>query len=506
MTAQIIKHPKAWHDSCLATSAGLALCCAFSPISFSILAVIALYLLQVTLRHGPLNRQAFQGWLFGIGYFGMGISWVFVSIHRFGNTNVYLAAVITLLFVMALALFPMLLCFFYGLCTRTIKRNNPFHCLIMPVLWVAMEWLRSHLLTGFPWLLVGYSQSNALLGSFAPLVGVYGTSMVVALVSSCLYQLSYRGKIGSTKYLSLIILTFLFMTALGVRHLHWTHARRWSIATLIQGNVSEKEKWNPSKLSKILQTYQSRTLTHMNSSLIIWPEDAIPVPAQDISGYLRKLDHFSKVHHTALLLGIPLATGQNLSNSAIALGMGSGHYSKQHLVPLGEYTPNIPGLLPLLQTFQIPMSDLKPGRRHQKPMIIQGHTTGIAICYEIAFPELMLQKLRRNDLTISLSDDSWFGDSFAPMQQLQMAQFHARSAQQYLLYSSNTGMTAVIDPSGALIATAPLYKTLAISHRFAHMVGHTPLTHWGYTPFWILWLFAAGLVLLTLWFQRGRCA
>lgn len=470
----------------LALLAGGLLPLAFAPFWIYPLAMVSPAILLALWLQKSAKQAFWTGFLFGLGFFGVGASWVFVSIHEFGNTNGLLAFIITLLFVSFLALYPAC----QGLLlTRFFPQNNfSKMCLAFPSSWVLLEWLRGWFLTGFPWLFLGASQITSPLRGFIPVVGEYGVSFLVVLSASLIVLLISNSFHSRKVFYPVITLLCIWLVGGLLSFLNWSHQEGNAIkVSLIQGNIPQQMKWDHQYLQMTIDRYYALTQENWNSNIIVWPEAAIPMLKNQLNEYLHALDIQARDHHAALIMGIPLKEGFDYYNGIIALGTGQGVYYKRHLVPFGEYVPFDSLLRGLIGLFDIPMSNFSAGPKLQADLRV-ANNLNIApfICYEIAYPHLVLNALPQADLLLTVSNDAWFGDSFAPAQHLQIAQVRALESGRYLLFSNNTGKSAIIDAQGKIQAESKMFATTVLTHHAVKMVGITPFVRIGIYP--VLWL------------------
>jgi len=468
---------------------------AFAPIGIYSIAILSLAGLLFCWHQSNPTQAFLTGLLFGIGMFGVGVSWVFVSIHVFGGTNALLAAVFTALFVIVLALFMAT----NGYLLRKIFPGDhlAIWLLAFPASWALFEWLRSWLFTGFPWLLVGYSQTSSPLKGFAPIVGIYGVTFLVAFCSSLLFV--GLKSIKNRLVLCLLIIGMIWGVGTEASKILWTKPFGNIIhASLIQGDIPQSTKWDPEQIKPTLKTYfDLSNNNYMNSDLIIWPEAAIPLPKRYAESYLEALQVRAAKHHDALLTGIPIeADKDHYYNAMIALGNGVGTYYKRHLVPFGEYVPFESLLRGVINFFNLPMSSFIPGPANQLTVQADHITIAPFICYEIAYSNLILDSARKAQLLVLISNDSWFGHSFAPAQHLQIAQFAALETGRFMAVATNSGITATIGPRGKIRARLQQFKTDVLHARLQAMNGNTPWMVIGNLPI-LLILF--GLLLGCYW-------
>jgi len=453
--------------------AGALLPLAFDPFGQFYLAYICPTLLLLMWFDCPEKKAAFRGFLFGLGFFGVGVSWVYISIHEFGNTNAPLAAFITLLLIIILSIFPAMQGF---LLSRYLKKTTWKKCLLaFPASWVLFESLRGWLFTGFPWLFLSHSQTHSPLKSLIPLLGDVGTSFIIVLTAGTLALF-----IHSRKIKILLPCLLIWAGAVALTQVSWTSEGREHRVSMIQGNIPQDLKWSPEKLQLSFDTYFNFTKQHWNNDLIIWPETAVPILKEYAEDFLQRVDLEAKKNKTAIITGLPTrASKDQYYNSIIALGTGTGQYNKQHLVPFGEYVPFGFLLRGLIGFFDIPISDFKSGATYQENLKVNDIRIAPFICYEIAYASETKQRIKNSEVIITLSNDSWFGDSFAPAQHLQIAKFRALQTGRYILFSTNNGITAIINDKGQITQQIPQFTSAVLEGTFKSMYGHTPWTMTG---------------------------
>lgn len=493
-----------WRGDVLALISGAILPFAFAPFDAFPVAVIAPALLFL-LWLGLTPRRAFRrGYGFGLGMFGAGVNWVFVSMYEFGGVSMPLSLFLTSVFVLFLALFPALL----GYCLMRLTnrvRSTPGLTLILlfPAGWVLCEWIRGWFLTGFPWLNLGYSQVDSPLAGLAPLIGVYGVSLAVTVTAGCLATTAVVRRRRQRAALAAMLLA-LWGTAALLNTVNWTRPVGTPLrVTLLQGDIPQDMKWLQELRQPTLELYTKLTEEHWDSQLIVWPESALPDMYHETKEFIDNLAKKARAHNTDLLIGLlydDLATGRYY-NSVIGLGRSRQFYHKHHLVPFTEYLPMQSVLGGIVDFMQVPMSDFSKGPARQPPLAVAGQKAGISICYEDAFGEEVIRALPAATLLVNVSNDAWFGHSIAPQQHLQIAQMRALETGRPLLRATNTGMTAIIDARGRLQATAPQFTVAALTGEIQPMQGMTPYARFGNYPAVIL---ASGLLVLAGGWQMRR--
>jgi len=494
-------------DSSVAILLGISLTFAFAPYKIFPLAVLApAGLLALWLRVSPSPKKAFAlGYLFGLGLFGSGVYWVFISIHVFGGVPIPLAILITMGFIAILAMFPAIVGYltnrFFPLLT-TEKLVYAF-----PAIWVFFEWMRGLLFTGFPWLFLGYSQTHSPLKGYAPLLSVYGVSLALTISSALLVNtfIRYQQKNFKSLYQNLLALAIIWMLGGVLSFIPWTIPEGKPLSvSLVQGNIPQTIKWSPEHLQFSLERYLSLTEPLWGkSNIIIWPEAAVPIPLQNAESFINRLDEKARASDTALILGIPIRTADEKGyyNAIITLGADKGVYTKRHLVPFGEYTPLSNLLASTLKFMDIPMSELVAGRVNQAPLMIGKTKILPSICYEIAFPDLTRSTDKSIGMLLVVTNDAWFGDSSAEPQHLQMAAMRALEFGKPVLFVSNDGITAIINPQAQIEKSLPRQESAVLNGTIQPMYGITPWLKNGMDP--MIFLFVFFLAIATLSNKRA---
>lgn len=483
----------------LSLIAGLLLSLAFAPLNWTPLAFISPLLLLFALSDCSAKRAIWRGWLFGFGIFIVGASWIYISIHTFGGTSFWLAAIITLGFAAVLGLFYAFMSWLYVLCF-TPKRWLSV-VLAFPALWVLVEAFRSWFLSGFPWLLLGNSQLQTPLAGFAPLISVYGVSFIVLVCVGLIYKILDDNPRWVRNF---ILLLAILLLGFGLRYVNWSQPTGKPLnVSLIQGNISQTVKWNPMYLHYSLQRYKKLTLENKNSQLIVWPEGAVPDLLSNQRSYLSSIDDALKPTASALITGIALSDKQQRKfyNGAITLGDAYGIYMKRHLVPFGEYVPFENMLRGLINFFNLPMSNFSAGPSEQTLLHTDNINIATYLCYEIAYLPLVLHDAAQAQILLNISDDSWFGESWAAAQQLQIAQMRSLESARQQMVVANSGYTALINTHGQITAIAPRDKIFVLHGMVQGFVGQTPLVAIG----WLLELGILCLLLIACYIWQRRC-
>ncbi|MFZ5558273.1 MAG: apolipoprotein N-acyltransferase [Pseudomonadota bacterium] len=430
------------------------------------------------------RQAAAVGFAFGLGLFGAGVSWVYISLHAFGGMPVALAVIATAGFCALLGLFPALL----GFLQAAVPVGPALRfTLLVPGLWVVLEWVRSWLFTGFPWLALGYSQvPDSPLAALLPVLGVYGASLAAATLSGCAatVMLALAGplRIGLPGTAGAVIVAAAVLGgALWSAQLSFTTPSGPPVAvSLLQGNVPQEMKWRPERARETLERYLGLA-RRARGKLVILPETALPVYLGSIPDeYWDALTEGVRARGGDVLVGVP-ERGPGASeyfNSAVSRGASPPQiYRKVHLVPFGEFIP--PGFGWVNSILKIPLSDFSRGAAFQQPLAIAGERVAVNICYEDAFGEEIIRQLPDATLLANVTNVAWFGDSLALSQHLQISQARALETGRTMLRTTNTGVTALIGPDGRVRASLPKHTTGVLEARAQGYQGETPYVRWG---------------------------
>jgi apolipoprotein N-acyltransferase len=480
----------------LALGAGALAPLAYSPVELWQCGLLSVILCYCLLHDRAPRVAAWLGWYYGLGWFGVGTSWIYVSISVYGNAAPPLAFVITLLFVALMALYFALFAWVWRrLACRRLKLAGFAAC------WVMAEALRGWLFTGFPWLQLGSAHVTTALSGLAPLVGVLGISFVLALLGAMAGELLLRLYRERTMGHAALPATcmLLFFGAWYSDRLIWVVPGSEEPVTvgIVQGNIPQGQKFDAAYLQDIIDTYDILSAPLWQHDFVLWPETALPVVQQD-AGHI--LDYFAAQavdYDGTLVTGLFArdASG-SLHNSVTVLGQGSGTWHKQKLVPFGEYVPLRSVLSNLLQLFALPMSSLSPGPTEQSLLDVAGHRAAAFICYEVVYPDFVRRHGAAADFLLTISNDTWFGSSWGPPQHLQIAALRARELGRYMVRATNDGISAIIDERGRVLQRSSQFTKDLVQGEIRLFEGTTPFARWGSLPILLL---AAALLLQNLW-------
>ncbi len=500
--------------------AGFVQAASFAPVEAWWLQLASLAALVAMLLRVPARATAI-GFAFGLGCFGAGVSWLYVSMHRYGGMPAPLAALALLLFAAYLAAFVALVAALFARVDCALRARETRLALraaalglLFPGAWALAEIARGWLFTGFPWLAIGYAHVDGPLASFAPLLGVYGVCALAALaafgVALALAGLrTHEARAAAStpagvRALGVLAALAPLLGGLALAPLDWStvHAAPLRVR-LLQGNVPQELKFDPQRSRAALQAY-TLDILRGDAPLTVLPEtawtipwSATPAPLRDaIAAHLERIDG-------VVAIGMPLFAGIDdedpaatqpasasparypmLTNS-VAVIDASGHlvsrYDKRHLVPFGEFVPF--GFGWFVDLMHIPLGDFARGADTQAPLAIAGQRVAFDICYEDLFGEEIGAQVRGGaTILVNVSNIAWFGDSHALPQHLQIARMRAIEFARPMLRATNTGVTAAIDGRGRVLERLPTHAAGALEIDVQGLDGLTPYARFGNAP------------------------
>ncbi len=508
-----------WLSLGICALAGVAHALAFAPFSQPWLALLALAVVLGHALRAPTPRRAFQlGWAFGCGWLGLGLSWIYISLHHYGDLSGPFAALATGTLAAGLALLPALALAVAARCGRPATARR---ALALAAAWTLAEWLRGVVFTGMPWLSTGYAHTDGPLAGYAPVLGVYGVGAVACLV--VLFPLwewqaihgHRRGGRLAAGVAAVIVPLGLLGLGQGLRAVPWSQDAGPPIRVrLVQGNIPQDTKFGEGGLDEAAGRYLPALhadamrsaedhATHTGTTppdLIVLPESAFPLPANELPDEIvGVLSDPAQREGAALVFGAFIVEdGHRYFNSAIGLGAQGSEaqrYSKRHLVPFGEFIPF--GFRWFVDLLHMPIGDQERGEQYQPPMDLAGQRIAVNICFEDLFGGEIIDAWhdpqRPPTLLLNLSNLGWFDDSIALPQHLQISRMRALETARPLVRATNTGITAIIDAHGRVTAQLPALTQALLDGTVQGTSGNTPFIRAGNRP--ILLLSAAALLL-----------
>lgn len=487
-------------DSWPAVLYGLLSVLAFAPFKlFPLLYFTVAAMFVRWSRARSSGEAAGQGFAFGLGFYGGGVGWLYFTVHTQAQAPEAVALLCAVALVCYLALFPTVV----GWVQHRLARRPVVRLLLLiPAVWTLAELLSGWLFSGFPWMSMGVSQApwSPLVG-FAPLLGGHGLTWLVLVVAGLLALARLKGNMGYG-----LLATLLLMAGWGLQKLDWTEPVGAPVSVaLVQGNIDQVSKWDVDKLIYTLDIH-TELAERSRARLIILPETAFPIFLDDVPpSYLDRLRQRALTNGGDLLLGVPLYTRdrQQYLNSVMSLGTAPTQiYSKNHLVPFGEYIPLKWAFGWLYNYMNIPLVDFRRGGYDQKPLAVAGQTVALTICYEDVFGHELRQPVPAATLMANISNDAWFGATHAPWQHLQMVQMRALESGRWWLRATNTGVTALVNERGFVVKTMPQFVPGVLEGEAQGRRGVTPYVRYGDYPLWL----GSGLILLLAVWRARRTA
>jgi len=494
---------------------GLALVLCYAPFSYYWSVVIILPTWLYSLQGKSSKDATKQGFIFAFGWFSAGISWVHVSIDQFGGLPLAVSLLLMVLLCLYLASFLALACY---LAARFSYQKQLNLWLLLPF-WLLSEFLRGVLLTGFPWLTLGYSQIDGPLATFAPIIGEKGLSALILIVSIAVVYIIKRRRV----MVNIALLIAISSTYLALHNATWVSLTGKSVKVMmVQGNIKQEMKWAPELTWSSMLSYLDLTRQHYPADLIIWPESAITAvePSKQAQDFLQIAQSSAVLNNSAIITGIIdyNINSKNYYNNLIVLGKGSAddqqgnyqynnlnRYSKHHLLPIGEFVPFADWLRPLAPFFNLPMSSFSRGAYVQKNLIANGYHLLPLICFEVAFSEQLGANFsNQTDLLLTVSNDAWFGDSHGPHQHLDIVRMRALEFGRPFLRATNNGITAAIDHQGKIIKRIPQFEEAVLNVQIPLTTGLTPYASYNRIIDFTIPLLLLVLALMRQWFYKSR--
>ena len=495
--------------------AGLSLVFSYAPFSLWWVSFLVLPIWLVHLQNNIVNQEgkitrllSKHFFIFALGWFSSGISWVHVSIAEFGGMPLVASLFIMLLLCLYLALFPAfagyLIAIFSPLPLQQKLKSSvttQLNLWFLPSIWLFTEYLRGVFLTGFPWLSLGYGQIDGPLSALAPVIGQIGITFCLLMCCVSIAQLCLKTHIKR----AICILFIICFSSYFASQKEWVQSTGKTINTaLVQGNIAQSIKWEPEQQWPTMLKYLDLSRKHYDAKLIIWPESAIPAieTMTTTQEFLDIANKSAALNNAAIITGIINYNFESKSyyNSLVVLGKKNvddttgnyyynnpNRYYKNHLLPIGEFVPFQELLRPIAPLFNLPMSSFTRGAYVQKNLVANDLQILPLICFEIAFPEQLAANFsEQSDILLTVSNDAWFGNSHGPHQHMEIARMRALEFGRPLLRTTNNGVTAVTDHKGNIINQAPQFEQYVIKTTIELVKGTTPYSRYGHFSIWLL--------------------
>jgi len=464
-----------WGWRALALACGLLLTTAFAPRDYWWFALLCPAVLMWLWSRAPTPREgAWLGFAFGFGAYAAGTWWLYIAIRVFGQAPVWIALTVMAGLVLIMAGYQAGLG--YVVVRWLPARRAQGWLLLVPAAWVLLEWWRGWFLSGFPWLSLGYSQTDTWLVGLAPIGGVHLLSAALLVGAGALVTLFHAR--GPLRAVALVALVLPWTLGLSLRNVEWTRpdGPTKSVA-ILQGAVPQDMKWLLSNQQTILDEYAGLHAQALGADLIVWPESALPDLANVYAKYIGGVWSDAERAGSDVLMGVMRLDDDKVSyyNSVLALGDSEPKfYDKTHLVPFGEYFPVPQQVRNWLRLMSLPNSDFEAGAADQPPLEVAGMKVAMSICYEDSYPTILHAAARESGVLANVTNDAWFGRSGARYQHLQIARFRAIEGRRFLVRAANDGVSAIIGPSGAMVAQAAEFSPAVLRGHVQPRSGTTP--------------------------------
>ncbi len=438
--------------------------------------------------------------------FGVGVNWIYHSLHLFGQAIAPLALLGAAAFVAVMALYPS---FFAWMQARLLfKWTGPSRELFaLPLLWFSLEWFREWFFVGFPWLQAGYAGLDTPLQHLAPWGGVLLMTFAASLLAGVLAAM-FLHRSASTIFAGVAIGGSIFGLSILASFQEWGENVGPALRTrMVQGNVEQGIKFESQHLVPSLQKYVDLSLQGDETfDLIIWPETAVPIYFDQAQGFLQPFREKLIAQETTWLMGgfsWRDLTQETFNTVRVATLDEPVDYHKRNLVPFGEYMP-FRWLLNFLRRWvAIPMSDISAGQGVPQPLPVGATFAAVSICYDDAFGTEVIKQLPKAHYLVNVSNDAWFGNSWAPLQHQEIARLRAVETDRHLLRATNTGITSSIDRHGKVQASAPQFEAAVLDSMVQPRQGQTVFVRLANRPMFAI-LVLCWMVLLLLQKQKAK--
>ena len=483
----------------IALLCGLVFSFGFAPFDLWLLSILSLVLLLTLLNDS--NRDVFLiGYFFGFGMWITGISWLYVSIHYHGNVNIYGSILIILLFIAILALYSGLLFLLNNYFRKHSPKNLFF--LTLPASWVIIELLRSYLFTGFPWLISGTMLANTVIDGFTPIIGAQGNTFFLILIATLVFQTFYKAKEKSSALFPLIVLLLIIPSSFFFKSIEWTSEENEIQVSVYQPNLTLEDKWSQFGVIKSEGMIERAIDNANHGELIVFPETALILAEKDNQSFLDRIRYKSFNKDITLISGIiEREDNSTIRNRLQAFGSINTFYDKVKLVPFGEFIPFEGYLGDFLDIIGLNLTNTIPGEAI-KPINTGKLRISPSICYEIAFDELIRKTAKDSNVLLTISNDTWFGESIGPIQHLEIAQNRALEHKKPLIRSTNSGISAIISKDGEIIEKQDYFEEKLLKIKLMLYSGNTFYSNYGNLPLYVFLAFYISFLLLRRTFKK----
>jgi apolipoprotein N-acyltransferase len=484
--------------SAIALVAGMALALTFAPLDIWPLAFVAPAVLMWLWQDSTPRRAAVHGFWFNAGTFAAGTYWLYIAIAEIGHAPLALTFFLMIGLISIMGAYHALLGWFVA---KYLPSRGAIRWIVaIPGAWLFTEWCRSWFLTGFGWLALGYSQTDTWLAGLSPVIGQFGIGLVVLLLAGALLTLWLGTRVERVAAGVLIVAASGASFAL--------HGRSWTTPSgapisvaIVQGAIPQDEKWIEANLDRTLDVYRDLSRQAHGAAIIVWPESAIPDLANNHIDFYKQVYQEASAKGSSLVMGTmrmednPETGASEAFNSVLAMDRASpgvGWYDKHHLVPFTEFVPVPDFVREWLRLRNLPSADFTRGAAVQEPFEAAGQKIAASVCYEDAYGSTQLPALRTATMLVNVTNDAWFGKSTARYQHLQISRMRALEAGRPMARAANTGVSALIESDGRIVATAAEYAPAVVIADIQPRIGLTPYAWTGNSLIVVLALVFAG--------------
>ena len=467
----------------IAVFLGLLFSLGFAPNDLWFVSLLSLTCLHFLIQEASKKELFYIGYFYGFGLWSLGISWVYVSIYFYGNIGFITSIILTIIFITILSLYLGVTLLLY----HYLRFNSKFSIIFsLPLAWIVVEYLRSILFTGFPWLISGTMLADTSIDGWTPIIGAQGNTFLLLLLSSLLFLSIKDLKKLQTALLPLIFFVLLFISSFSLKQIEWTTLNSWIKASIIQPNLELEKKWSAEGIIETKNMMEKAIENAEEGEIIVFPETALILSQNEIKDWIAYIDYKAEQKKITLITGIiEREEGSKVRNRILGLGAENWHYDKVKLVPFGEFIPfeNIAGKF--FDILGLKLTNTVPGKLINS--ISSGNISiSPSICYEIAFPELIRKTASQSNLLVTVSNDTWFGSSYGPIQHLEIAQNRALEHKKAILRSTNTGISAFISNNGKILEKQGYFEDKILKREVNLYEGETFYAKYGNLPLYFI--------------------
>jgi len=467
----------------IAVLLGLLFSLGFAPNDLWFISIFSITGLHYLIQEANKKELFWVGYSFGLGLWSIGISWLYVSIYYYGSLGFIASIFLTAIFVGILSIYSGVTLLLYSYLRSNSKISILFS---LPIAWIVIEFLRSILFTGFPWLISGTMLADTLVDGWTPIIGAQGNTFFLFLLSSFIYLFIKELKRFKAALLPGILIFLMLASSFSLKKVEWTEFDGSLKASIFQPNLELEEKWSSVGVIKTKSMIEKAVNDGDEGEIIVFPETALIFSQKEIKDWLTYIDLKAEQKNITLITGIIEREGDfKVRNRILGLGLANSYYDKIKLVPFGEFIPfeGITGRL--FDILDLQLTNTLPGER-VKSINAGNIRVSASICYEIAFPELIRKTASESNLIVTISNDTWFGSSYGPIQHLEIAQNRALEHKKTLLRSTNSGISAFISKNGEIIEDQGYFEEKLLTKEINLYKGKTFYAKYGNLPLFLI--------------------